>query len=746
MASHHVLRSLTRTDKWFLGGEGRLLWAPPFPVFLDAPGFWDKAHYYNFELQPLFTWTLLDAEGHEIPLRYVRRSWTPAVLRQDFKGTSGTLTITVTEEKCILPTDVAVSRITVRGRGHHTLHLVAWTTQESSPEKDSGHLSDLKYQRGALSFTRKLHTNGPFVDCAVAFGLDRVPSSHAVQLSEGSAVLPVWRLTPFYEKFARRKLPDTIALRGTTNDGLVFMGLHTTVAVQQGKSQTLTVALAAAGTSDEARLSLSRATSLPNPVEASRQQWTEFFASLPVFECSDEYLQRYYWYRWYGLRLNTIRSIDGNYNYPFVCEGIGYFRAPISYSATCHMLENRWMPSPDLARGSLLTFLDNQRDDGGFRGYIDVRHYRQEMFYHANWGNSVLQLQHVHSSNEFLAEAYDGLAKYARYFDRERDDEVSGLYDIDNHYETGQEYMHRYIAVNPDADREHWGTVFRLKGIDVTVYIYELKRALAAMARVLGKSDEAELWDIEAETIKAAVLRQMWDPHTEMFFDVDPATGQRTKVKAAVCFYPYFTDIVGASHVPGLKKHLLNSHEFWTPYPVPSSSMDDEFFAAEPEWKGKRMNCPWNGRVWPMTNSHIAEALAVTAIRFHDPALRTKAAEMITRFIRMMHFERAPDRPNCFEHYNPFTGHASVYRGVDDYQHSWVVDLIMKYVCGVRPEAGGVTIDPFPFKLKHVSLRNVVVQGHELSVEILDHRFTVWLDGRLHASSPVGKPVSIPLS
>src|SRR2546429_4324554 len=28
------------------------------------------------------------------------------------------------------------------------------------------------------------------------------------------------------------------------------------------------------------------------------------------------------------------------------------------------------------------------------------------------------------------------------------------------------------------------------------------------------------------------------------------------------------------------------------------------------EWKGKRHNCPWNGRVWPMTNSHIIEALA----------------------------------------------------------------------------------------------------------------------------------------
>ena len=48
----------------------------------------------------------------------------------------------------------------------------------------------------------------------------------------------------------------------------------------------------------------------------------------------------------------------------------------------------------------------------------------------------------------------------------------------------------------------------------------------------------------------------------------------------------------------------------WTTYPVPSSSADDPFYNADGLWKGERKNCPWNGRVWPMTNSHIAEVLA----------------------------------------------------------------------------------------------------------------------------------------
>ncbi|NIR43473.1 MAG: hypothetical protein GWN99_07960, partial [Gemmatimonadetes bacterium] len=110
---------------------------------------------------------------------------------------------------------------------------------------------------------------------------------------------------------------------------------------------------------------------------------------------------------------------------------------------------------------------------------------------------------------------------------------------------------------------------------------------------------------------------------------------RRTGVKAAVCFYPYFTDLAGAEHVEGLRAHLLNPSEFWTVYPVPSTSADDPYYSPDAEWKGKRHNCPWNGRVWPMTDSHIVEALATVAIH-HDPGLRERVVELVRKFVRMM--------------------------------------------------------------------------------------------------------------
>ena len=54
---------LARDDKWFLGSGDGIIFAPPFPAWLDAPGFWDEGTVYQYQVGPLFTVTWLDADG-----------------------------------------------------------------------------------------------------------------------------------------------------------------------------------------------------------------------------------------------------------------------------------------------------------------------------------------------------------------------------------------------------------------------------------------------------------------------------------------------------------------------------------------------------------------------------------------------------------------------------------------------------------------------------------------------------------
>ena len=44
------------------------------------------------------------------------------------------------------------------------------------------------------------------------------------------------------------------------------------------------------------------------------------------------------------------------------------------------------------------------------------------------------------------------------------------------------------------------------------------------------------------------------------------------------------------------------------------------------------------------------------------------------------------------EHVNPFTGHSSAYRGIDECFASWLIDLIVRHAAGIRPATDGVVI------------------------------------------------------
>jgi hypothetical protein len=80
---------LARPDKWYLSAADGIIFAPPFPLWLDSPGFWDEATVYQYSFAPLFTVTVLDADGREVPMRATSRRWTPAELTVEFVWRTG---------------------------------------------------------------------------------------------------------------------------------------------------------------------------------------------------------------------------------------------------------------------------------------------------------------------------------------------------------------------------------------------------------------------------------------------------------------------------------------------------------------------------------------------------------------------------------------------------------------------------------------------------------------------------------
>src|SRR2546427_6063812 len=89
------------------------------------------------------------------------------------------------------------------------------------------------------------------------------------------------------------------------------------------------------------------------------------------------------------------------------------------------------------------------------------------------------------------------------------------MIDVVNQFETGQEYMSRYQAVDPEADRIGWESRIRLKGVDVTVYAYRLLRALERLAERVSVADVGR-WRQAPTRTGRAILAKKWDPAAQM--------------------------------------------------------------------------------------------------------------------------------------------------------------------------------------------------------------------------------------
>lgn len=805
------MEQLTRTDKWYLGGGDRLLWAPAFPVWLGYPGLWDEVHYFNHAIFPCFTWTLLDREGIPFPLRRRRWRWTPAGVSTTLEPSSYPLhgaplmetlaeeyagEISVWESLAMTENDHLCAEVTIDAdeeAWERELHLVAWTAQPDTgglyvlPDGRETRAGDFAAGPWGVIWTRTLlPPNWPQVEVRCRICLDREADSWSVQFSEDRQAQPHWGLTPWSGHWDKPGLSGEVRQSGNAPHGHYYAGLHVKLDGGADGRDRLTIVFEVMGETGKAavdselvEVGADAVRSEPVWIDDYRsvagegeedtgagetpgvllgrntRSWAEVMQSVPELSCSDPFLEVAWKHRWYALRLLEGRGAHGYQQYPAVGEGTGYFRVPISYSGHAHMRDLRWRHNPASARGTLLNFVANQLEDGSFPGRIYHHTDRKTDFYLADWGGALLAVDQVHPDVEFLEKVYEPMTRYAAFFDRERDRESSGLYDIVSHYETGQEYMSRYMSVFSEADTVGWVKNIRLKALDATVYMYRIKRALAAVATVLNKGDEAEEWDREADAIAKAVRTLMWDPEEKWFSDVDPRTMERTGVKAAVGFYPFMTDIATGEHTPALWEHLLDPEKFWTPFPVPATSADDPWFDPDARWKGKRMNCPWNGRVWPMTNSHVFEGLARSA-RTLDPALVPHASDFLTRFVMMLFTDGDPERPNTFEHYHPYTGQASFYRGVDDYMHSWLNDLILRYAIGLHPplledrtamteerERISLVLHPLDPGLDELTCRNIPYRGHLLDVEVSGGQAMVLVDGDTVVEGVWGDPLPV---
>ena len=199
------------------------------------------------------------------------------------------------------------------------------------------------------------------------------------------------------------------------------------------------------------------------------------------------------------------------------------------------------------------------------------------------------EMAQMSRDEEFLRTAYAACGRWDWWLRRYRDTRGTGLVEGFCTYDTGMDRSPRWAGVPnacPDGDARKCPALPTMPRLcpDLSATVYGARIALAAMARALGKADEAARWLEDAETIRKLILEKLWCAEDAAFYDLD-AHGKFVKVRSVVNLRVLGEHVLKLEETGDKrifeelwKRQVHNPTAFWTPYAFPSSAMDDPTF------------------------------------------------------------------------------------------------------------------------------------------------------------------------
>ncbi|MDX1682324.1 MAG: hypothetical protein R3336_04300, partial [Phycisphaeraceae bacterium] len=233
---------------------------------------------------------------------------------------------------------------------------------------------------------------------------------------------------------------------------------------------------------------------------------------------------------------------------------------------------------------------------------------------------------------------------------RHRDTRGTGLCEAFCEFDTGHDGSPRFAGLPeecPDNDAARCPSDPRLPYLapDLSATVYGGRMALAKMARRLGRPEQAQQWQADAEQIRQAIIEHCYDPEDECFYDVD-GRGEFVRIRGDVITRVLGEHVVDQAMFDRIyDRHIHDPEGFWPPYPLPSIAVSDPAFV----------------RDLPK-NSWGGASQALTALRaprwFNHYGRHDDLQDLMTRWVQAI-----VDAPDFMQQLNPWTGEFSTSPG-----------------------------------------------------------------------------------
>ncbi|MCK4328568.1 hypothetical protein KAX02_01875 [candidate division WOR-3 bacterium] len=412
-----------------------------------------------------------------------------------------------------------------------------------------------------------------------------------------------------------------------------------------------------------------------------KKKWNDYFA-FQLLNTNNINLKKTHYYGMYIAKVNEVEPCVENppgINHPAIFPSKPCYRGVWVWDTA--YLTVPLIPTCDykICEGALLTHLDNQREDGSIPICI-LSNGEQPLFPKISQppllsmdAFIIYKAKEYFEDKErainFLKLVYQRLKNFNNFWYKKRDRDKDGFCE----YTSRNLYGFNYSYESGVDDSPYWDEAGgeAVEDIALNIFLVLDKRYLVRMAKLIG--EEYEPIEREALEIEEKIINEFYDPETGLFFPRRSDSHNLIKIKTFECLLPLLLDNLSDEKKENLVKHLLNSDEFWTPYPVPTVAKDDPAYGTR--WGAV---C-WRKPVWMCVNWWLARGLVRHQYYNQAEVLINKTIELVLNSAQEEY-----GRERFAENYDPEIGKKS--KDGYAYLFGWnglVTDMITSLLGGI---------------------------------------------------------------
>lgn len=187
-----------------------------------------------------------------------------------------------------------------------------------------------------------------------------------------------------------------------------------------------------------------------------------------------------------------------------------------------------------------------------------------------------------------LEPIYNAVAKYDAWLMKYRNVAKTGLVEMFCEYDTGHDNDPRvtdggipHSCPGNDAANMPDLPCMPIQSVDLSAMLYGSRVAMAKIAKLLGKHDEAKKWEQAAKDIQAKINELLYDPEDNFYYDLSPQGLRKYKTEHITRLF--LNKVLTQEQFDSIYDQYFTvpSKHFNPNYPIPAVSVNDPHFVKE---------------------------------------------------------------------------------------------------------------------------------------------------------------------